>query len=73
MAMWKLSKCPRCGGNIFIDIDIDGWFEECLQCSYRHDLESIADYEVRPSSKGEGSSPAEKATSCPICLIDKTP
>ena len=52
--MWKLSKCPRCGGNIFLDIDIDGWFEECLQCSYRHDLKSTADYEVRPSSKGEG-------------------
>ena len=53
MAMWKLSKCPRCGGNIFLDIDIDGWFEECLQCSYRHDLESTADYEARPRSKKE--------------------
>ena len=53
MAMWKLSKCPRCGGNIFVDIDIDGWFEECLQCSYRHDLKSIVDYEARPHSKGE--------------------
>ena len=32
--MWKLKSCPKCKGDLFIDWDIDGWYEECLQCSY---------------------------------------
>jgi len=54
MVMWKLDMCPRCGGDIFVDRDMDGWYEECLQCSHRHDLESTAEYKGQPSSKGEG-------------------
>ena len=27
-------KCPRCGGNVFLDRDEYGWLEQCLQCSY---------------------------------------
>jgi ribosomal protein S27AE len=34
MAMWKLKVCPRCGGNMFLDLELDGWYEQCLQCSY---------------------------------------
>jgi hypothetical protein len=26
MVLWKLKKCMRCGGDVFIDRDIDGWF-----------------------------------------------
>jgi len=33
-----LKRCPRCGGNIFLDKDHDGWYYECLQCSYRRDI-----------------------------------
>ena len=53
MAMWKLDMCPRCGGDIFVDRDMDGWYEECLQCSYRYDPKSTTEYEGRPMSKGE--------------------
>ena len=38
MLNWVLKSCPRCGGDIFIDRDLDGWFEQCLQCSYRKEL-----------------------------------
>jgi len=31
-------KCPRCGGNILIDRDMYGWYEQCLQCAYCRDL-----------------------------------
>ena len=54
MAIWKFDMCPRCGGDIFVDRDMDSWYEECLQCSYRHDLESVAEYQGRTSSKGVG-------------------
>ena len=34
MVDWKLKGCPRCGGDLFIDSDIEGWFEQCLQCAH---------------------------------------
>lgn len=40
MASWKLKGCPRCDGDIFIDRDLYGWFEQCIQCGYTRDLRS---------------------------------
>ena len=34
-------RCPKCGGNLYIDKDYHGWYEQCLQCSYLHDLKVI--------------------------------
>ena len=34
MPRWKLKDCPRCGGDIFMDIDDNGWLGHCLQCGY---------------------------------------
>jgi len=52
MVSWKLKSCPRCGGDIFIDRDLDGWHEQCLQCSYRADLKSLAGFK-EPVSTAE--------------------
>ena len=41
MAIWKLKKCPRCGGDMFIDGDIYGWYEKCLQCAYCCELKTL--------------------------------
>ena len=43
------SRCPRCGGKILIDKDFHGWYEQCLQCSYMHDLVPLAEEAKRPS------------------------
>ena len=32
--MWKFKSCPKCGGDLFIDWDLDGWYVQCLQCGY---------------------------------------
>ena len=40
--MWKLDSCPRCKGDMFLYEDVDGWYEQCLQCSYRHELKELA-------------------------------
>lgn len=37
MLHWKLKSCTRCGGDLFVDRDMDGWFEQCLQCSLRRE------------------------------------
>jgi hypothetical protein len=40
VATWKFKSCPRCGGDLFVYGDMDGWYEECLQCAYERQLKS---------------------------------
>ena len=47
-AMGKYGKnrtCPKCGGILYIDKDMHGWYEECLQCAFMRDLQAV--YEVK--------------------------
>jgi hypothetical protein len=41
-------RCPKCNGSVYLDSDIYGWFEECLQCGHTSYLESV--YENGKSS-----------------------
>ena len=34
-------RCPRCGGNIYLERDGSDWYEHCLQCGYTSDLRVI--------------------------------
>ena len=45
MAVWKLKGCPRCGGDVYLDSDLNGWYEQCLQCSQRHELKDIRQFQ----------------------------
>lgn len=60
MVLWKLKKCPRCHGDLFLDRDTDGWFEQCLQCGYRRGMKALS--EVKPIPEEEGPAPAEVRT-----------
>ena len=55
MAVWKLKSCPRCNGDLFIQRETDGWYEECLLCGYQHDVSDIvaANSANRISIKGQ--------------------
>lgn len=35
-------RCPKCGGNLYLDKDYNGWYEQCLQCAYMKDLAVVA-------------------------------
>ena len=52
MVLWKLKNCPRCGGDIFIDRDLDTWYAQCLQCSYRQEMESPNEVERQTVTAG---------------------
>ena len=41
MAIWKLKSCPRCNGDLFIQRETDGWYEECLLCGYEKDVSNL--------------------------------
>ena len=53
-------RCPKCGGNVYLDRDYYGWYEKCLQCAYTRDLESILEgreevSQVIPGQAGESA------------------
>jgi uncharacterized protein (DUF983 family) len=67
MGKLKIGSCPRChNGEVFIDRDLYGWYECCLQCGYSRDLPDIASTasveqinaikETVPALKGRSSS-----------------
>ena len=56
MVWWKLKSCPRCDGDMFIDRDLYGWYEQCIQCGYARDLRSTVKLgpSVRVDKEGKG-------------------
>ena len=42
-------RCPKCGGNIFLDRDLRGWYEECLQCGRTSDLPDLVEVGAKAS------------------------
>lgn len=34
-------RCSKCGGNLYIDRDPYGWYEQCLQCGFTCDLKVV--------------------------------
>lgn len=41
MAVWKLKSCPRCSGDLYIQRETDGWYEDCLLCGYQRDVSNL--------------------------------
>jgi len=39
--MLRFKSCPRCKGDVLVDQDYHGWYEQCLQCGYQRDLEDM--------------------------------
>jgi len=33
MGLW-IKSCPKCGGDLYSDRDIMGYYRQCLQCGY---------------------------------------
>ena len=48
MANLKFTRCPRCGGNMFISKEEDDWCAQCLQCSYERELKIMFKPEELP-------------------------
>jgi hypothetical protein len=34
----RLKSCPKCKGDVVIDNDHYGWYEQCIQCGHVTDL-----------------------------------
>jgi len=51
MVNWKFKSCPRCNGDLFLDQEIDGWYEHCILCGYVRDVPRAEVVEMRSRSK----------------------
>ena len=36
--MGEEKHCPKCGSGLFLDKEMDSWYEWCINCSYRNEL-----------------------------------
>ena len=54
VSKWRLKACPRCKGDVYIAKDLDGWFEQCLQCGCRRELKEIGDFQKQRVMIGAG-------------------
>jgi ribosomal protein S27AE len=45
------ARCPKCGGNVFLDSDHFGWYEECLQCGYTRNLQKVVKVDAGDGDK----------------------
>ena len=59
--MLRIKICPRCTGNVLLDKDQYGWYEQCLQCGYLRDLETIVAVKQRRADEGKKRVPARAA------------
>lgn len=41
---WRIKACTRCHGDLYIDRDINGRYEKCLQCGYSRELKDIFEF-----------------------------
>lgn len=49
------ARCPKCGGNLYLDSDYIGWYEQCLQCAYMKDLGVV--YQSKKKTPNETAEP----------------
>lgn len=48
-----MGRCPKCGGNLYLDRDYNGWYEQCLQCAYMKDLAVVYQNKKKPGKEAQ--------------------
>lgn len=47
-------RCPKCGGNLYLEKDYNGWYEECLQCGHMKDLAVVYQRHTKTGKEAPG-------------------
>ena len=48
--LW-LGNCPRCKGDVELNRDYYGWYQQCLQCGYLRDLQTVVQVKEKITRK----------------------
>jgi len=68
MTVWKLKSCPRCSGDLFIQGETDGWYEECLNCGYQRGVSNLVALTTSGQAKIKGQIEAERKLYTNVCV-----
>ena len=49
---WLLKSCPKCGGDLYYDMERDGEYMQCLQCGYESDTPGKIQEAVQSANPG---------------------
>jgi len=49
----RLKSCPRCRGDLALEVDQWGLYEECIQCGYLHDLQNVVEVKRQWIQEGQ--------------------
>ena len=60
--MLTKKRCPRCGGNIYLEEDSFGCWGYCLQCGHECDLENAAKAPEKLTLSGMGKPPTQNVS-----------
>jgi hypothetical protein len=52
--MSRFKSCPRCKGNLYVDRDIHGWYQGCIQCGYLKNLPNLPLSYKQPEKEQQG-------------------
>jgi hypothetical protein len=52
----RMRNCPRCGGNLVTDRDVDGYYKRCIQCSFSAEIIPAAPHRLPSAYSSSGSS-----------------
>jgi len=55
--MLMVKGCPRCKGDMFVDRDQYGSYEQCIQCGHMRALVTVVTAEQHPTSWEKGERP----------------
>jgi hypothetical protein len=45
------TKCPKCGGSVYLDSDLYGWYEQCLQCGHTVNMKKVTKVSIETGDK----------------------
>ena len=51
LGMLRLKGCPRCKGDVVVERDQWGWYEQCIQCGYLRDLQNAVEVKQQEAHK----------------------
>ena len=38
---WLLKSCPKCSGDLYYNVELEGEYMHCLQCGYEDDVSGM--------------------------------
>ena len=72
MAIAVLKRCPKCEGNLMLEKDNYGLYEQCLQCGYIHDLQIVVKFNQQHGEANKGLEAMESAEEIGPSIVPQT-